>query len=221
MQICAILITRNNESTIENLVLRCRHVIEPDVFVVDRDSVDDTVQRAIAAGAMHLDAAQGRESVVMAALREVGALGYTHAVVLRASDASHHAPEQISRFVNAAFDNPGGILIASGHGAATRRLANVIASISGWRRFEDAASTFRLYPVEETLGLGCRESDDHVDTEALVRASWAGIPTCHIPTAREWDRTAPAAGLSPGFGLRMLAGMLIRSPRLLWRRLSA
>ncbi len=89
---------------------------------------------------------------------------------------------------------------------------------------------FRLYPIAPAVAL-----DDRVhigrrmefDTDIIVRLFWAGMPVVNLPT----PVTYPADGVShfrmlrdnlrmAGLHFRLFAGMLIRLPRLLPRRLA-
>ena len=51
---------------------------------------------------------------------------------------------------------------------------------------EDTQSGFRLYPIEETLALGCRARRFAFETEVLIRAVRAGLPIRSVPV-RVWN----------------------------------
>lgn len=221
MKICAIIITHNNEDTIENLVIHCRNVMEPDVFVFDNQSDDDTIQVARETGAAILrsQVPDGHTPLPIKALQAAAELHYTHAIILRADEANTHIPMEIPRLVNAAWDAPDKILIGI---PPNRRssLLTLMANLSGWRNFKDAWSAFRLYPIQETLNLGCKETGRHFEPEALVRASWAGIPTAHVDIVQANSTSDLAHSPATAVSVKLMFGMLIRIPRLLWQRLA-
>lgn len=218
MKICAIILSQNNANTIGDLIARCRNVLEPDVFVLDDDSSDDTLIVARNAGAAILyPEPQQNESPTMAGLRNAYELEYTHGIVIRAS--APHVPEVIPSLVDAAWNFPSRIFLGVAKGQRRRFAAtNFWANLAALTLFEDAASPIRLYPLEGILSLPCKESGPHFDTEALVRASWAGIETDHVEVTT-FQAELPHRPGANIFGMKLFLQMLIRSPKIILKRL--
>ena len=217
MKICAIIITHNHEDIISDLVLRCRHALEPDVLLLDARSTVETLARAASAGAIVLDSERGEgDSLINRGLKAALELDYSHAVLVWAHRSDICIPEEIPRLVNTAWNRPDGIII----GVDENGRGNLWTSLSALRPLGAQTSGFRLYPIEETLALQCREEGHAFDAESLVRASWAGIPTAPVPVN---TRPSTPSLQKPLFGQlerRLLLGMLRRLPRLLMRRLA-
>lgn len=221
MIICAVIFTHNSADTIESLVLRARGVLEPDIYVMDDDSTDQTVELARAAGARMLRETQETGPKVLRALKQVHEWGYTHAVLLNANNNTHR-PELIPMFVSAFWEAPHTIFVASGNRKPYTSVSNVLLTASAMCTIRDAWNSFRGYPIADILELQGIKSDAHFDAEILVRASWAGLATRHL----ELDASSPdeyRLGNSPEailFSLKLLGCSVVRFPSLLRRRLA-
>ncbi|MBN2344511.1 MAG: hypothetical protein JXX29_01565 [Deltaproteobacteria bacterium] len=221
MMVCAVISTQNSADHIESIVLRTRAILEPDIFVLDHESTDDTVAIARASGAQILSSESDSKGLMISALEQIQNLGFTHAVFLNANNASH-VPEQIPMFVNAVWQSPHCIFVAQSKGTRRSTVSNALLSAGALRTIKDAWNNFRIYPVEDILALNCKEDGEHFAPEALVRASWAGIHTKHLeldascPIEHEIAQSPQALFLS----VKLLGGMLIRFPALLRRRLA-
>ena len=186
---------------------------------------------------VRLESNQGKGAAVFAGLRAAQASGYTHAVQIDAD--LQHDPSRIGEFVAAAERDPtaviNGVPQYDASVPAVRLHGRRITTVLVWlntlsRKIADAMCGFRLYPIAPAIAL-----DDRVrigrrmefDTEIIVRLFWAGTPVVNLPT----PVTYPADGVShfrmlrdnlriTGLHFRLFAGMLIRLPRLLPRRLA-
>jgi len=227
----------DNAGTIADVVERCRVVMEPDVMVVadgSRDGSDDLAYDAGAEVVRH-EENRGKGQAIVTGLSAAREKGYTHAVVVDAD--GQHLPEEIPRLLDAAWQAPERIWVGvrqmEGNGVPPssrrgRSISNFWATLNGWQRCQDTQSGFRVYPVEETLGLGCRETGFAFEMEVLVRAAWKGLKVGHVPVevlyqgddrVTHFDMKSDNLRFS-WLSFKMFWGMLARSPLLLWRKIS-
>ena len=160
-----------------------------------------------------------------------------HAVQIDAD--LQHDPSRIDEFVRAAERNPAAVINGvpqyDASVPAVRLHGRRITTVLVWvhtlsRKIADAMCGFRLYPIAPAVAL-----DDRVrigrrmefDAEIIVRLFWAGVPVVNVKT----PVTYPVDGVShfrmlrdnlrmASLHARLLAGMLVRLPRLLPRRLA-
>jgi predicted LPLAT superfamily acyltransferase len=178
---------------------------------------------------------QGKGAAVMAALRQAGQDGFSHALQVDADD--QHDAGAVAAFLALGREHPGAVI------AGTPRYdASVPASRRYWRYLshfwvwvntlsldiQDSLCGFRLYPLEPTLALMGRERIPprmDFDTEIIVRLHWAGVPVLNAPVAvtyppdgvshfRPWRDTFRIIWMHH----RLFFGMLRRLPRLLTAR---
>ncbi|MEP6608057.1 MAG: glycosyltransferase family 2 protein [Burkholderiaceae bacterium] len=186
---------------------------------------------------LRLPTNQGKGAAVFAGLRVAQAAGFTHAVQIDAD--LQHDPSRILEFVAAAERAPHAVIngvpqydssvpAVRLHG---RRITTVLVRVHTLsRQIEDAMCGFRLYPIAPAVAI-----DDRVrigrrmefDAEIIVRLFWSGVSVVNVKT----PVTYPADGVShfrmfrdnlrmAGLHLRLFAGMLMRLPELLPRRLA-
>lgn len=221
MIVCGIIFTHNSSDRIENIVLRARAVLEPDIYVMDNESTDDTLKKAAGAGARILGSAKEGSSRVLQALEQVHELEYTHAILLNANNDTHR-PEMIPMFVSAFWNSPQTIFVASSKQKGRASVTHALLTASAMCSIRDAWNSFRGYPIEDVLALHCVEKDALFDAETLVRASWAGLATRHL----ELDASCPVESQMGNsrdaiwFSLKLLGRSVVRYPSLLKRRLT-
>lgn len=238
MRVCALIPVYNNVKTIEDVVKRCRTVIEPDLFVISDGSTDgsDQVARAAGANVIAVPFNQGKGRAIVRGLMEVKKKHYTHAIVLDAD--GQHLPEEIPRLMDAVWNAPDHLWVcvrrmSSAEAPAAslrgRSISNFWTTLNGWQRCLDAQSGFRCYPVEKTLALGCREAGFAFEMEVLVRASWAGIRISHLDVdvlyPRYADRVTHFNPVRDNFraswlSFKMFWSMLARSPVIAYKRIT-
>jgi len=160
---------------------------------------------------------------------------YTHALQIDAD--GQHAVEDIPGFLALAAEHPGSMICGEPvFGEDMPRLrfyARYLTLFLSWLEslsleIRDAMCGFRLYPVDKLVRiigrarLGKRMA---FDPEILVRAVWSGIPLRYTPVHVRY----PEGGRShfrllrdnleiSWMHTRMIAGMLLRSPVLVWRK---
>ena len=163
--------------------------------------------------------------------------GFTHAVQIDAD--LQHDPSEIGKFVAAARQQPDAVINGvpqyDASVPAIRLHGRRITTVLVWlhtlsRQIADAMCGFRLYPIAAAIAVDDRERIGHrmeFDAEVIVRLFWAGTPVVNVPT----PVTYPADGVShfrmwrdnvrlTGLHFRLFAGMLMRLPQLLPRRLA-
>ncbi len=234
MRICAVIPVYNNAATIGDVVARARSVLEPDVLVVADGPTDGSDERAREAGAPVYAHPRnlGKGRAILTGLEAARDLGFTHAVVLDAD--GQHLPENIPQLVEAALAFPDRIIVGARRmdeasaPAASRRgraISNFWTALDGWQRCLDAQSGFRLYPVERTLALGCKEPGFAFEMEVLIRAGWAGMRLRHVEVDVRYDWPGRVSHFDmradnlrfTWLSFRMFWGMVLRLPLLLWR----
>jgi glycosyltransferase involved in cell wall biosynthesis len=180
---------------------------------------------------------QGKGGAMMAGLRAAAAAGHTHALQIDA-DGQHDARD-IPAFLSRAAAEPAAVICGVPVYDETvpmgRLVGRYATHIWVWinslsLEIRDSMCGFRVYPLapvvklfdEARLG---RRMD--FDPEVLVRLHWRGLRIVSLPTRV----TYPQDGLSHfRLGLdnwlitrmhaRLAFGMLVRSPLLLWRKVS-
>jgi glycosyltransferase involved in cell wall biosynthesis len=177
---------------------------------------------------------QGKGGAVMSGLAAAFDAGYSHALQIDAD--GQHSSTDIPRFVSLANRHPEAIIcgkpVFDDSVSRLRYYARHITLFLGWLEtlstvVEDPMCGFRLYPLSQVMPVieGGRPGRRMAfDPEILVRSVWAGIELCYIPV----DVTYPEDGRShfryihdnleiSWMHTRLIAGMLIRLPRLLVR----
>ena len=238
MKVCALIPVYNNVATIGAVVRRCRDMMEPDVLVISDGSDDGSERAAREAGAevIALPENQGKGAALRHGMQEAADRGYSHVAVVDAD--GQHLPEEIPRLLESAWDHPESIVVGvrrmdNGDAPASSRrgrsISNFWATLNGWQRCLDTQSGFRVYPVEQILGLGCSEPGFAFEMEVLVRAAWSGLGIEHVdvdvvyPTSADdrvthFDMRADNLRFT-WLSFKLFWGMMARSPLLLWRKL--
>lgn len=243
-RVCVIVPVYDHEAALPRLV-RALRATGLTCWLVDDGShapCAEAVQALCARNAqwlrcLRLEHNQGKGAAVFAGLRAARAAGFTHAVQIDAD--LQHDPSRIGDFVAAAQRQPAAVINGVPQYDASvpkvRLHGRQITTVLVWlhtlsRQIADAMCGFRLYPIAPAIAL-----DDRVqigrrmdfDTDIIVRLFWAGTPVVNLPT----PVTYPADGVShfrmlrdnvrmTSLHFRLFAGMLMRLPRLLPRRLA-
>lgn len=178
---------------------------------------------------------QGKGGAMQAGLREALRQGRTHAIQIDA-DGQHDAGD-IPRFLAAARDNPEAVIcgapIYDDSVPRHRLYARYATHIWVWINtlsftIRDSMCGFRVYPLATTVELLDRAQIGRrmdFDIEVLVRLYWRKVPIVSLLTRVHY----PLDGVShfriwldnlliSRMHARLFAGMLMRSPLLLWRK---
>lgn len=179
---------------------------------------------------------QGKGGAVMAGLRQAHTQGYSHALQIDAD--GQHAVADIPQFVDQARRHPQSMVCGAPVYDASvpkgRLYGRYLTHVWVWINtlsldIRDSMCGYRVYPLATTVAvldsaaIGQRME---FDTEVLVRMHWRGLRFVTQPTAV----TYPQDGLShfqvwrdnlliSGMHARLFGGMLLRSPKLLARKL--
>lgn len=163
--------------------------------------------------------------------------GYTHALQIDA-DGQHDA-RCIDDLVALAREQPGAIVcgnpVFDESISPLRYYGRYLTHALVWletlsTEIRDSMCGFRVYPLAQVVPLLQRKAPGSrmaFDPEILVRASWAGIPIRYVPVSVQY----PEGGTShfhylrdnvliSWMHLRLVAGMLLRLPRLVARKFS-
>jgi len=186
--IAALIPAYNAEQTVAAVVRQTRHDL-PDVFVVDDGSTDATASVARDAGARVIQHAtnKGKGAGLRTGFRALLDRGYRRALVLDAD--GQHLPEEIPKLLAASDETPAALVLgvrdkAGQSIAPIRRFANWFAdhavSLAAGRALADTQSGFRVYPIAETLALGARGDRMDFESEILILACRAGMPTREV-----------------------------------------
>ncbi len=181
---------------------------------------------------------RGKGAAVCSGLRHARLNQYTHAIQVDA-DGQHNI-DDVSRLLELAQQHPNAII--SGlpqfdkdiprsryYGRMLTHSLIVLETLS--LRVRDAMCGFRVYPLAQMdklfdhYYLGPRMD---FDIEVMVKADWAGVAIRYLPTKVAY----PESGVShfdyirdnvdiARMHCRLIFGMLLRLPLLLWRRLSS
>jgi glycosyltransferase involved in cell wall biosynthesis len=184
------------------------------------------------------DRNRGKGAAVSTGLHAARQRGYTHAVQIDAD--GQHTVSDVQRFVAEARKHPEAVIcgrpIFDASIPRSRYYGRYLTHGLVWLEtlsFEliDTMCGFRVYPLVPTLALLDR---GHVgarmdfDTEVLVRLHWRGVRTRWLATEVRY----PLDGVShyrmvrdnvrmTSLHVRLVLGMLLRLPMLLWRKANA
>lgn len=237
---CAVVPVYNHESTLPAVVHSLLEDALPCVLVDDASK--PVAAAVIDALALHPQvhlvrhaSNRGKGAAVTSGLREAARLGFSHALQVDAD--GQHDLAAVSLFLDRACQAPGALICGYPQYDSSvpkgRLYARYLTHVWVWINtlslsIRDSMCGFRVYPLRQTLALldstrlGTRMD---FDTEVLVRLHWRRQPMVWLPTRVHY----PSDGISH-FRLwqdnlliscmhaRLFGGMLLRLPKLLWRR---
>lgn len=186
---------------------------------------------------LRLPANQGKGSAMMAGFRAAHARGWTHALQIDAD--GQHDTADIPRFLQASRAAPGTVVCGQpiyDESVPRHRLYGRYAThVWVWINtlsldISDSMCGFRVYPLAAVMAVIDRARVGRrmdFDSEIIVRLHWRGAPVRMLGTRVRY----PLDGIShfrllrdnvliSAMHARMLGGMLLRSPLLLWRKLA-
>ena len=239
---CALIPVYNHHRELERLVGRliAQHLF---VILVDDGSGAETRAALDALAAAHphdiklirLDRNQGKGAAVLAGFAEAAAQGYTHALQIDAD--GQHDPADAAALLALAHKTPAALI------SGVPRFDDSVPRVRFYGRYlthslvwletlsfaiPDSMCGFRIYPVAATLAVARHA---HVgrhmdfDTDVMVRLYWNGTPVRFHPVAVHYPpdgishfRMVADNALLTWMHIRLVGGMFIRSPRLLFRR---
>ena len=237
---CAVVPVYNHERTLPAVV---RSLLEDALPCVLVDDASNPVAAAVIdALAQHPQVHlvrhainRGKGAAVTNGLREAARLGFSHALQVDAD--GQHDLAAVSQFLDRASQAPDALVCGYPQYDSSvpkgRFYARYLTHIWVWINtlslsIRDSMCGFRVYPLRQTLALldstrlGTRMD---FDTEILVRLHWRQQPMVWLPTRVHY----PSDGIShfrlwrdnlliSAMHARLFGGMLLRLPKLLWRR---
>lgn len=179
---------------------------------------------------------RGKGEAVMSGCAQALAAGFTHAVQIDA-DGQHDA-DDLPRLLALSRAQPQALVTAipiyDQSVPRARLYGRYLTHFWVWVetlsfQIRDSMCGFRVYPLADALRIweqGSVGRHMDFDTEIMVRMFWRGVPVLSLPSRV----TYPADGVSHfrmvrdnlhliWMHLRLLAGMCLRLPWLLWQRL--
>jgi predicted LPLAT superfamily acyltransferase/glycosyltransferase involved in cell wall biosynthesis len=240
---CVVIPLYNHKDAIGTTLARVAAYGLP-VFVVD-DGSDAPTQATLAALAarhasqvatLRLPVNSGKGAAVMAGLRAASAAGYTHAIQIDAD--GQHDISDIPLFLAQARQHPDAVMLGvpvyDASAPASRRYGRYLTHLWVWIEtlsfaIRDSMCGFRLYPLVATCALidgVTLPARMDFDIAILVRLAWRGMKFYPIPTHVSYatDGVSPFSMLWDNLRItrshtRLVAGMLIRLPVLLARKM--
>lgn len=238
---CAIIPVFDHERTIAQVVAAVRESGLPCLLVDDGSGeacareLDRLAREVPHTKLIRLAPNRGKGAAMLAGFRAAAAAGRTHALQIDAD--GQHSLADIPRFIEEAREHPRALVcgrpLFDASMPRVRRYGRWLTHALVWLEtlsFEipDSLCGFRVYPLEPVMRLAAAE---HVgarmdfDVEILVRLHWRGVPLRWIATRVVY----PLDGISHFrlvrdnacmvfLQLRLLAGMLLRLPRLIGRK---
>ncbi|HEX7339141.1 MAG TPA: glycosyltransferase family 2 protein [Rhodanobacteraceae bacterium] len=236
---CAVIPVYNHHASLPRVVAALRAHGLPVILV---DDGSDAPTRAVletqaaldGVTCRHLSANQGKGAAVMAGLQLAQAQGFTHALQVDA-DGQHDLADA-PRLLALAKAHPDGLV--SGRPCydasvpAVRFYGRYLTHALVWLEtlsltLRDSMCGFRVYPLAASLALARRVAIGarmDFDTDIMVRLYWAGTDSVFLPTHVHY----PEDGIShfrmgadnarmAWLHVRLVAGMLMRAPRLVAR----
>lgn len=213
----------------------------PCVIVDDGSDCDNVEQlKALAArySSVHLfelRANRGKGAAVTAGFAFARSLGFTHVIQIDAD--GQHAVADIDRFVAASKAHPDWLICGKPvfdqsvpkERLYGRKVTDVFVALETLSlQIKDGLCGYRVYPlaaVEHIIDRYYIGPRMDFDTEILVKAVWSGIPLEFLPTAVIYPENSVSHFnyLRDNLVLirlhtRLLLGMLIRLPAILWRK---
>jgi glycosyltransferase involved in cell wall biosynthesis len=237
---CAVVPVYNHETAITTVVdaLLANHL--PCILVDDASSppcarVLDQLALRDNVYLIRLATNQGKGGAVMTGLREASRLGFSHALQVDAD--GQHDLQDVRRFVERSRAHPDAVIcgypLYDDSVPKGRLYARYLTHVMVWintlsLQIRDSMCGYRLYPLAPVLALiesakiGKRMD---FDSDILVRLAWRGQPMQWLQTRVRY----PLDGVShfrmfhdnvliTSMHTRLLFGMLLRSPLILWRR---
>ncbi|SMC18603.1 Glycosyltransferase, GT2 family [Andreprevotia lacus DSM 23236] len=241
MNCVAVIPVYNHEHAIGTVVASLRTHGLPVLLVDDGSApacaaVLDTLATQAQVSLLRLPQNQGKGGAVMAGLHEAARQGYSHALQIDAD--GQHDTGDVPRFLALAQQHPTALITGCPQYDASvprvRFYGRYAAHLMVWaitlsRRITDSMCGFRVYPLAHTLPVLAqmpRTRRMDFDIEIAIRLDWQDVRIINVPTRV----TYPSDGIShfnylrdnlriTAMLIRLLGGMLWRSPMLLARHL--
>jgi len=188
--ICVIIPTYNNASTIEGVIKGVLKYTN-DIIVVDDGSTDDTsvvLQKFRSIDIIKYKKNIGKGWAIRMGFEKALSMDFDYAITID-SDAQHF-PNDIPLFIDELKKNPNSLIIGSRNIAADgmpskNTFANKFSNFWYWAetniKLPDTQSGFRLYPIKHYKSTKFYTRKYEFEIEVLVRSAWSNIKIIPIP----------------------------------------
>lgn len=240
LRACVVIPVYRHAQTLPPLLARIRDLDLVAIVVNDGGDAEDTeflrgLRRADSVVLCEQFPNRGKGAAVLTGLRHAAALGYSHCVQIDAD--GQHNTDDIPTLLAQAAQQPEALITGVPEYDASvpqhRLYARYITHFWVWVEtlsfsIRDSMCGFRVYPLAATLALADRVTLGRrmdFDTEVMVRLYWRGLEVVSVPTRV----TYPKGGISnfrlwrdnlmiSAMHTRLVCGMLLRLPVLVWRK---
>lgn len=188
--ICVIIPTFNNASTIEGVIVDVLKYTN-NIIVVDDGSTDNTSEVLLRFKSIDIIKYKtniGKGWAIRKGFNKALALGFDYAITID-SDAQHF-PDDLPLFIDELEKNPDSLIIGSRNIAADgmpskNTFANKFSNFWYWAetniKLPDTQSGFRLYPIKFYKNTKFYTRKYEFEIEVLVRSAWSDINVIPIP----------------------------------------
>ena len=189
--ICVVVPTYNNETTIHDVVERCKEQSD-DVIVVNdgcTDSTSSILANIEGITIVTLSRNSGKGAALKMGFRKALEIGFSYAITLDAD--GQHFPEDIPLMLKANIENPGALIVGERKDLKEQersdgsKFANAFSNfwffVQTWKHLKDTQTGFRLYPLRRIHGLSLLTSRYEAELELLVFAAWHGVKLVSQP----------------------------------------
>ncbi len=188
--ICAIIPTYNNGSTLEQVIIGVKEFIQNIIVVIDgsNDNTLEVVNKFDSIEIIRFERNKGKGIALRAGFKKAISLGFDYAITID-SDGQHF-PEDIPEFIKTIEKNPDSLIIGSRNISAEgmpskNTFANKFSNFWFWaetnQKLPDTQSGFRLYPIKLYKNTRYFTSKFEFEIEVLVRSAWSNITIIPIP----------------------------------------
>jgi len=235
---CILIPIYNNRDTIRSVVEAIGFADVPCLIVNDgsnaatRDELNTIDQDFDWVEVMHRDRNGGKGAAMRDGFALASERGYTHAIQMDA-DGQHEAAD-IPRFLDEAREHPDALILSDpvfdADAPKARVYGRLVTTYCVWletlsTQIRDTLCGYRCYPLEPVMRCYRKTSIGNgmvFDTEIAVHLYWQGTPTRSIKTQvhyasggmSHFDYLSDNLKIS-WMHIRLIAGMLLRIPRLL------
>lgn len=186
--IAIILPVYNNVRTVGSVIEHCKTKTE-NLIVID-DGCDDGSEEIIKEKAIiyqRHDQNQGKGKALKTGFQLALEKGLKYAVTIDAD--GQHNPDEIEIFEKTLEKHPDALIIGVRNfdenvpkgSVIGRRISNFWMTICTHKRFYDAQSGFRLYPIHLLKNLKLKANRYDFELEIMIKSVWEGISIVHIP----------------------------------------
>ena len=188
--ICVIIPTYSNESTIEGVIEGVLKYTN-DIIVVDDGSTDDTsvvLKKFKTIDIIKYEKNIGKGWAIRKGFEKALSMDFDYAITID-SDAQHF-PDDIPLFIDELEKNPDSLIIGSRNIVADgmpskNTFANKFSNFWYWAetniKLPDTQSGFRLYPIKYYKNTKFYTRKYEFEIEVLVRSAWSNIKVIPIP----------------------------------------